>query len=369
MTAARHQSGLTLGIAGRLHLRRQMLELTWFEVRVPAIDAHVARAAIGRHLGGRPIVIGTTSIRSRWQKHPFQTTGKASLMVLEKSMVEMISPRDAVRAVEEQLRLHVGAADWWTLHRGASPVLATAIHNGHAVRADLEVYMAISAEERLREEDPFTEFVTRDVSNRIAFHRSRFEIDLNRPRDGAVYLSPEQAWGLDIWRRSPPASEIEHSLAVHDEYYAMLGQVLKGLQERHGRFVVLDIHSYNHRRDGPGSAVADPSGAPEINIGTFSMDRERWAHVLKPFIETLRAFEFQGRTVDVRENIAFEGRGEQTRFVHEAFPETGCAIAVEFKKFFMDEWTGLPDLEALVAMRAMLRSTLPVLESSLRSHE
>ena len=82
---------------------------------------------------------------------------------------------------------------------------------------------------------------------------------------------------------------------------------------------------------------------------------------------TLRAFEFRGRHMDVRENVAFQGRGEQTRFIHEAFPETGCAIAIEFKKFFMDEWTGLPDRQALVAMRAMIASTLPVLEESLRA--
>jgi hypothetical protein len=281
-------------------------------------------------------------------------------------MLGMTSPLHVGRACDEHLLLQVSAADWWTLHRGHSPVLATAIHNGHAIRPDMEVIMAISAEERLREEDPFTEFVTRDIPNRIAFHRSRFEIDLNRPREAAVYLSAEQAWGLDIWKQSPPADVIERSLAIHDEYYAMLRQVLYGLQERHGRFVVLDIHSYNHRRDGPGSSPAEPSGAPEINIGTFSMDRERWAHVLDPFMDTLHAFEFCGRNVDVRENVAFEGRGEQTRFVHEAFPETGCAIAVEFKKFFMDEWTGLADRETLVAMRAMLRSALPVLESSLR---
>lgn len=293
----------------------------------------------------------------------------ASCGEVGRSMVETSSPVDGVCAREEQLLLPVGAADWWTLHRGHTPVLATAIHNGHAVRRDMADLMAISAEERLREEDPFTEFVTRDIPNRIAFHRSRFEIDLNRPRKGAVYLRPDQAWGLDIWKQAPPADRIERSLAVHDEYYAMLKQVLGSLQARHGRFVVLDIHSYNHRRDGPDASPADPSAAPDINIGTFSMDRERWAHVLDPFMETLRAFELCGRKVDVHENVAFQGRGEQTRFVHEAFPETGCAIAVEFKKFFMDEWTGSPDREALLAMRAMLRATLPVLERSLRSQE
>ena len=123
-------------------------------------------------------------------------------MVLGKSMAGMTSPPDVVSA-DARLLLHVDAADWWTVHRGYSPVLATAIHNGHTVRADIEALMAISAEERLREEDPFTEFVTRDVPNRIVFHRSRFEIDLNRPREGAVYLSPEQAWGLDIWKQRP----------------------------------------------------------------------------------------------------------------------------------------------------------------------
>jgi hypothetical protein len=32
----------------------------------------------------------------------------------------------------------------------------------------------------------------------------------------------------------------------------------------------------------------------------------------------------------------------------------GCAIAVEFKKFFMDEWTGEPDPAELAAMRSFV---------------
>ena len=30
--------------------------------------------------------------------------------------------------------------------------------------------------------------------------RSRFEVDLNRPREEAVYRVPEDCWGLDVWR-------------------------------------------------------------------------------------------------------------------------------------------------------------------------
>lgn len=255
----------------------------------------------------------------------------------------------------------------WTLERGASPVIGTAIHDGHWMRPEVEALMAISADARLREEDPFTRCAIADVPNRVVVHRSRFEVDLNRARGEAVYLRPEQAWGLDIWAERPSPEIVENSLRLHDAYYAMLGQVLGQLEQAHGRFVLLDIHSYNHRRDGPDAAPTDPADAPQINIGTFSMDRVRWAPILEPFMEALRAFEFRGQKIDVRENIAFQGRGEQTRFVHEAFPKTGCAIAIEFKKVFMDEWTGLPDQEALSAMRAMVASTVPMLEGSLRA--
>ena len=56
----------------------------------------------------------------------------------------------------------------------------------------------------------------------------------------------------------------------------------------------------------------------------------------------------------MRENIAFQGKGEQTRFIHERYPGRGCAIALEFKKFFMDEWTGEPDEAELAAMRRLI---------------
>jgi hypothetical protein len=105
---------------------------------------------------------------------------------------------------------------------------------------------------------------------------------------------------------------------------------------------------------------------PDINIGTFSMDRRKWSHIVDPLIDHLARRSFRGRRLDVRENVAFQGRGEQTRFVHTAFPETGCAIALEVKKIFMDEWTGRPDREALVELSAALASTRPLLEAATR---
>ncbi|WP_108462523.1 N-formylglutamate amidohydrolase [Devosia naphthalenivorans] len=280
----------------------------------------------------------------------------------------MIQSTSHSRSVEgDDLNCLVGSDALWSVDRAASPLIGTAIHNGHALRDEIASTIALDDAQRLREEDPFTEYTIRDVPNRIVFHRSRFEVDLNRDAPGAVYLLPEQCWGLDVWAMPLGDELVRRSLAIHAAYYAMLRQILEGIAAEFGQFVLLDIHSYNHRRAGPEGAPMPEAEAPQINIGTISMDRARWAHVVDPFIESLRSYTFAGRPIDVRENVAFQGRGEQTRFVHTNFPESGCAIAIEFKKFFMDEWTGEPDPEALGSMRRMITGSLPVLLGALRA--
>lgn len=253
----------------------------------------------------------------------------------------------------------------WSVVRGRSPLVGTAIHDGHLLRKDLADLVALTPEGRLREEDPFTAMIIEDLANRVVVHRSRFEMDLNRPREGAVYLRPEQAWGLEVWDTVPAPDVVESVLRQHDGYYAMLLELLHGIEREYGRFVLLDMHSYNHRRNGARAAPTVQEAAPDINIGTSSMDRAYWAPVVDAFMACLREQPFPGRKLDVRENVAFAGRGEQTRFVHAHFPAVGCAIAVEFKKIFVDEWTGEPDLEAIAALRAAIRASLPVLEAAL----
>jgi hypothetical protein len=214
--------------------------------------------------------------------------------------------------------------------------------------------MKLLEAERLREEDPFTGQAILDVPTHAIAHRSRFEFDLNRAADSAVYVTPDQSRGLEVWHKEPDEALVAESLAIHAAYYAMLGQLLDGVSQEHGRFVLLDVHSYNHRREGPNAHATPQQDAPDINIGTYSMPRAEWAFLLDPLMEEMRRFDFNGRHLDVRENVAFQGKGEQTRFVHERYPGKGCAIALEFKKFFMDEWTGEPDPAELDAMRGFI---------------
>jgi len=244
---------------------------------------------------------------------------------------------------------------WWTVQHGPGPVVATAIHDGHGLRPEIAARMALADADRLREEDPFTGAAIRGVPCHVVVHRSRFEFDLNRDAANAVYATPEQSWGLMVWRGGVLEPGLaQASLALHAGYYRMLGQLLDEVAARHRRFVLLDVHSYNHRRDGPGAAPTAQADAPDINIGTFSMPRAEWAWLLDPLMEAMRGFDFNGRRLDVRENVAFEGRGEQTRFVHDRYPGRACAIALEFKKFFMDEWSGEPDPAELTAMRGFI---------------
>jgi hypothetical protein len=236
--------------------------------------------------------------------------------------------------------------------------VAAAVHAGHEVREEVAEMLALQEAERLREEDPYTDRWTAIAPTRVVARRSRFEVDLNRPREEAFYRRPEDAWGLQVWKDSPPEDFVGRSLAVHDAFYAGMERLLREIESRHGHFVVFDLHSYNHMRSGPDGPPADPEGNPQVNLGTASVNREIWAPLLERFVSDLRAFDFPGGALDVRENVKFLGRAVPW-FVHGTFPETGCALAVEVKKFFMDEWTGELDEETHGAVGRALASTVP----------
>src|SRR5690606_25925572 len=114
----------------------------------------------------------------------------------------------------------------WDLVMGDGPVIATAIHDGHAIRDSLQPYLAIDAATRRREEDPMTGFLTEAGDIRIRVRRSRFEADLNRPRNKAVARDPEDTWGLQVWRGELPRAEVERSLAYYDRFHDMIARLI-----------------------------------------------------------------------------------------------------------------------------------------------
>jgi N-formylglutamate deformylase len=244
---------------------------------------------------------------------------------------------------------------FWQLELGEGPLVACAVHHGHAVRPEVAALMRLDAAERRYEEDPFTGDWTSVAPTRFIGHRSRFEVDFNRPRESAVYLDPDDAWGLDLWHSPPPREIIEQSLAAYDAFYAHLRLVLDALVRCHRRVVVLDLHSYNHRRDGPNSPPEDPRANPEINVGTGSLDRESWIPIVDRCLDVLRSYDYMSRRLDVRENVRFRG-GELPKWTHRNYPGTVCALALEVKKFWMDEWTGNVDRQQHRALHQALEA-------------
>lgn len=245
----------------------------------------------------------------------------------------------------------------WDIVDGEGPVVAVANHAGHQLRDEAARLTALSDAERFREEDPYTDRWVVVAPTRVIARVSRFEVDLNRFRNEAFYRVPEDAWNLQLWNALPSDAFVERSLSVYDAFYRDLHRICAAKAERHGKFVVLDLHSYNHRRDGSDSPPADPVANPEVNVGTGTMVRARWASLVDRFIQDLRNFDFLGRNLDVRENVKFVGRG-LPKWVHTTFPESGCALPIEVKKFFMDEWTGELDDASHDAVRRALQSAV-----------
>ena len=250
------------------------------------------------------------------------------------------------------------------------PIVAVAIHDGHAVRDELVPLMAIHDEDRSREEDRFTSLWTNIAPTRVVALRSRFEVDLNRRRERAVYRSPSDAWGLRVWKETLGDDVIDRSLAVYDAFYDQMRTLLDDLVQRHGHFFVYDLHSYNHRRRGPKASPDDPAKNPQINICTGGMDLERCGAVVDCFENAMGRYRLPDHVpmdpFDVRRNIRFRAT-RFSRWVHENYPGIGVSMALELSKFYMDEWTGQPYPMVLHTITEALRSTVAPVRDALES--
>src|SRR5262245_2468882 len=117
--------------------------------------------------------------------------------------------------------------------RGRGPIVAAAVHQGHDTRDAVKAALALADRGQIREEDPYTGAWAQVTNTQIIGLRSRFEVDLNRPRDQAVYQVPEDAWGLNVWREPPSAELINASLREYDVFYSATESLLRHLIEEH----------------------------------------------------------------------------------------------------------------------------------------
>ncbi|MFO7897143.1 MAG: N-formylglutamate amidohydrolase [Candidatus Cloacimonadales bacterium] len=240
-----------------------------------------------------------------------------------------------------------------------SALIFTAIHSGDKLSPLCEKNMKLNAKTRRLEEDPYTEEMAKLHSNHIIPQFSRFEIDLNRRRENAFYLVPDDCWGLDSRKQVPQPKQISEAYQLYDNFYETTQKHLQKISDKFGKFMILDIHSYNHQRLGVDMPFDDPQKNPDVIIGTSNMP-PKW----QPFILDLQAkmqeFKINGNPLDVRIDIKYPG-GNFPRWVHRTFPETGCAVALEFKKIYMNEWTGKVDYEVLDSLKRLIVFCKPLM--------
>jgi hypothetical protein len=254
----------------------------------------------------------------------------------------------------------------YIIEKKDNPILATALHDGHGIPLEAMEYMLLGETERFREEDPYTAEMADLPVNKIIVNTSRFYVDLNRPVEKALYLKAKDAWGLNVWDAAFPRAAQNDAISYYQRFYEDARKLIEGMIINFGYFVVLDIHSYNHRREGP-EVMATREANPEINLGTF-YNPIKWAPLLDQFGGYLAHCKIRGHYPDIRNNVIFKGGGF-AQWVLKNYGEKGAVISVEFKKTFMDEWTGRGYPAHIDDIHNALHGSLPLLENELRKFQ
>lgn len=243
-----------------------------------------------------------------------------------------------------------------------SPLISTALHDGHFIPSTVLTHLLLQEHERFREEDPYTVLLAKLPTSQIIVNTSRFMVDMNRSKDKAIYKTPQDAWGLQLWKNQFPRHLEKELLDYYIRFYKEVAKLITETINAFGYFLILDIHSYNHRRINP-DTPASSSENPEINIGT-AHNLSKWRPIIEKFVGYLANSKIKGKKPDVRENIKFKGGGF-SQWVIKEYGEYGCVLSVEFKKTFMDEWTGRADYQHIRKINKVLKGSIPLLQFEL----
>ncbi|WP_316863187.1 flavohemoglobin expression-modulating QEGLA motif protein [uncultured Cohaesibacter sp.] len=223
------------------------------------------------------------------------------------------------------------------------PYICTAIHDGHDFESDLEAYCALDAGQRIYEEDPHTAELISGMPNRIIGLDSRYEYDLNRRPEAAIY---DEAWGQTVWDEALPERLRARALEKHRRFYRMMAHVLAKLSREHGGCVVYDVHSYNGERRG-GDA------APTFNIGTSQIDMRSHRASIQYFYRQLEKCDLGEGSMRVALDEVFQGRGYLAGFCR-AHSNLVLCIPLEVRKIFCDEQSGVSWPAVVAALKGEL---------------
>ena len=210
-----------------------------------------------------------------------------------------------------------------------SPMVCTAIHNGHRLRDDLKKAFLLSKDERFYEEDPYTDELVSSFPIVLIGNDSRFEYDLNRAKTLSTYY--KTAWNKQVWDKPLSPKQRAFSHAKHESFYNVLEAIITRLEMMFNNSIIFDMHSYNHQRI--------EKDTPTFNIGSGQIDVERWGSICQHFECELNKITLPNLDVRAATDEVFQGRGYLIAHINAHFDNT-LVLPVEVKKVFMDESKG-----------------------------
>lgn len=222
-----------------------------------------------------------------------------------------------------------------------------AVHDGHQFRNELWDNCLHTEYERWYEEDPATKEMVASQPIVIAGTDSRFEYDLNRAPENAIY---EDAWGKQLWKTPLSEQMRQKSLQKHTNFYKVVHALIHKIEQLFGCCVVYDMHSYNWKRW--------DREVPTWNLGTSNVDQKRY----KDEIESWRALLGEMKLPnDIKStskvNDTFQGNGYFLKYITQNFNHT-LVLATEIAKVYCDELTQIMYPEVVAAVERSLRKNL-----------
>ncbi|MFD0861967.1 N-formylglutamate amidohydrolase [Sungkyunkwania multivorans] len=256
-------------------------------------------------------------------------------------IISRITAEETFEAVSDDYSFTIKISDYVHYACGA-------VHDGSQFRESLWDNCMHSAYDRWYEEDPATKQMVQSHPIVIAGCDSRFEYDLNRAPENAIY---EDAWGKRLWHQPLSVKERDLSLSKHANFYKVVYALISKLEQMHGHCVVYDMHSYNWRRW--------DRHVPTWNLGTANIDNVRFGNMVEAWIKSLSEMRLpNGIDSDAKENDTFQGNGYFLKFITQNFKNT-LVLATEVKKIYCDELKHIMFPEVVAAIEKELKYRLP----------
>ena len=222
-----------------------------------------------------------------------------------------------------------------------------AVHNGHQFRKELWDNCLHTEYERWFEEDPETKEMVKSNPIVIAGCDSRFEYDLNRAPETAIY---EDAWGKKLWKNPLPKNQKIKSLQKHTNFYKVVHALIAKLEEKFGVCIVYDMHSYNWKRW--------TREVPTWNLGTGNVDNNRFGNEIESWRAILEKTPLPSNIKSTSLiNDTFQGNGYFLKYITQNFNNT-LVLATEIAKIYCDELAQIMYPEVVAAVEKYLKTEL-----------